>query len=174
MRNYIKKHVNRNTWLTTGDTTALTITRRNGTTHEVLVDTVDVPNLARHTWRIIQNNNGYAYAFTGSTSGPHLVAMHRMIDGTPPELECFFLNHNQLDCRRANLMRGNRSDVISNSCTLGGRPVGQTGHRWIQRSEHGGWVALAYVDGRQKYIAHCWSVVDALRFQQRFQENQLA
>lgn len=74
----------------------------------VLVSPQDAPLLTQRAWHLVECDGGCSYAF-GRVNGQH-VALHRLIAGTPADLDTDHRNRNGLDNRRANLRDATRSE----------------------------------------------------------------
>jgi HNH endonuclease len=95
------------------------ITRRNGDTHTVYIDTQDRALIEQYTWYI--SSNGYACTKVHTATGPYTLLLHRLLMN-PGELHVDHVNRNKLDNRRCNLRvcsdaqnKRNRDKQINNT-----------------------------------------------------------
>lgn len=74
---------------------------------EAIIDAADAERVGRFNWSVIKANAHNHYA-TGTVDGKSVV-LHRFIIDPDPDLFVDHINHNGLDCRRANLRQVNAS-----------------------------------------------------------------
>lgn len=97
----------------------LTITRtKSGDQYKVLIDAEDIDAAKQRCWRIA-TGNGCKYVASGDfRSGQQWLFLHHLLVGRPEApLVVYYLNNDTLDCRRANLRVGTRSEAVANSRT---------------------------------------------------------
>jgi hypothetical protein len=77
-----------------------------------LIDDEDLPLVSGYRWGRQENRSGKSTAFRhvpkSEGLGVRRLYLHRVIDGTPDDVELGFRNGDGLDCRRANLVRNPR------------------------------------------------------------------
>lgn len=84
------------------------IVRRNGDLHVAVVDWEDVDRIANFAWGY--HPNGYAMARQGSRSNRTSHYLHREVLGVEdPDVIVDHIDHNELNCRKANLRLTDRS-----------------------------------------------------------------
>jgi hypothetical protein len=77
-----------------------------------IVDPEDVPRLTGYTW--YNNGHGYAYAYVKRSKPYRRVWMHRLIIGTPDDMDTDHINGNKLDNRKSNLRCVTRRQNVAN------------------------------------------------------------
>lgn len=104
----------------------VTITKKNGSTHDFLYDAIDEDRIRAHTWWV--NPHGYAYTDlrVGSTSKDRIL-LHRFILelGDAPEIIVDHLNGDTADNRRANLRPGDSQANAVNRARRNGKGSSQ-------------------------------------------------
>lgn len=69
-----------------------------------LIDDEDWPLISRHKWRVHRTpHTNYARATIYRNGAWRTVRLHRLLLGTPPGVEVDHIDHDGLNCRRANL-----------------------------------------------------------------------
>lgn len=114
-----------------------------------LVDDADYPQLSAFRWCYRPERDGrqgYAVRHVKVDGKDRLSYLHREVLPAPPGLETIFLNHDRLDCRRANLKvvtkeearrhHRVRSDSKSGAKGVRFNPEGDTWSAYIYRHGH--------------------------------------
>lgn len=137
-----------------GDVAAILIERRNGEIIEAIIDTVNLPLVENHTWRVIHYQNlgtFYVATWVRIENGKYKsVRLHRLILGAPEDLHVDHLNHNPLDNRRCNLRLVTKAENNQNRRTPKNNTSGERNVRW--NSEMGKWTVAMSVNKKEMYF----------------------
>ena len=114
-----------------------------------LVDDQDFPLLSEFRWCYRPERNGrqgYAVRHRKVDGKDRLCYLHREILPAPTEHETIFLNHDRLDCRRANLRVVSKEEARQHHRV---RRDSKNGVKGVRANPEGKtWSALVYRDGR--------------------------
>lgn len=120
----------------------LTITRRDGSRHVVLFDSVDADLVRGHTWHIAVRNQ-VSYVANGKRQ-----FMHSLVMGGIKHVD--HVNHNGLDNRRANLRPASKAEQQANT-----RPPARaktSPYKGVARIGPARWRVLITTDGRPRHV----------------------
>lgn len=132
-----------------------------------LIDEADRALVAPYGWRPLRASNGKIYAIAQGRSRNELVQMHRLVDGTPADLETDHISGDTLDNRRCNLRPATRAQNGANKPKLHRLAHGRTptstfkGVHWDRHKAK--WRAMIKIDRRSKHVARSESEVEAAR-----------
>lgn len=134
-----------------------------------LVDETDGALVSSYTWHPLRSRSGLIYA---TSTRPRVanqprafLLMHRLIDGTAPELETDHVNGDGLDNRRCNLRAATSSQNQANRAKFGGaggRPT-SSAFKGVSRHRADRWMACIHVNGRSRYLGLHATEVEAAR-----------
>lgn len=124
----------------------------------VLVSREDYSALKEFSWTIY-GSRGHHYAMTRMDRGDRYerIAMHRLLDGTPPGFVVDHINGDGTDNRRENLRRATYAQNAANR-----RPVGESAYKGVKRIGDQ-WAALVMSMGTRKYLGRFETEVEAAR-----------
>lgn len=143
---------------TVWDITYIYVTRRNGETYTVIIDTEDLPKLHGRNIHIHKTGNKYVRYCPVTTKGAHVskdsqMYLSRFLMGDPPGLFIDHINGNTLDNRKENLRaldgagnQQNRKGAAINNIS------GIRGVTW--REDRKKWRAIVCVNGKNVYLGH--------------------
>lgn len=146
-----------------GAVTGIVVFRRDGSKHEVLIDTEDLPKVEDHTWVIdVRPNALYCYArfWDKETKVQSKVYLHRHIMCSPEGMVVDHINRNGLDNRKANLRICSQSENLANARGRGGHS-NYKGVTWFKPANL--WMAQIRVQGEHKYLGYFKEEEEAAR-----------
>jgi hypothetical protein len=115
--------------------------------YEAMIDTADVPIVARWNWQI-KSDRGYLYAYRKGKSGN--IWMHRLIMGNPKGMVIDHINRDGLDNRRGNLRIATHAENIRNQGIRKNNTSGIKGVSLVPST--GRWQARIMVWGQAKFL----------------------
>jgi hypothetical protein len=110
----------------------------------VMIDTFNIPLVRKHKWYL--GSSGYAV----STSGRHIMLMHRLINNTPEGYLTDHINRNKLDNRKVNLRTCNESENMENRDMLATNTAKVKGVYFHKAT--GKWTAEKIYKGKRYYF----------------------
>ena len=148
----------------------LTLRRRAGDEHRLLVDIEDLPTVSQYTWWI-DSGQGKRSPYASATvwTAPRKtknILMHRLLLGTPPRLHTDHRDGNGLDNRRANIRIASTSENRANELVrrmARGSSGASSKYKGVSPSTSrlGGWIAQARVAGRFTHLGTWDREIDA-------------
>jgi hypothetical protein len=129
-----------------------------------LVDDQDYPLLSEFRWCYRPERNGrqgYAVRHRKVDGKDRLCYLHREILPAPEAHETIFLNHDRLDCRRANLRVVSKQEARRHHRVRRDSKSGSKGVRYHPDTHT--WSATVYRDGRCYHLGTFYSEGEAVR-----------
>lgn len=119
-----------------------------------IVDSVDLPDLQRHTWRLQQNlTRGrivkqYAYAQINGRR----IFLHRLLLSSPENREVDHIDSDGLNNRRSNLRLVTTAQQMQNKKSYHGSTSRYRGVHWSK--QRGKWRAEIRLNGKNTFLGH--------------------
>lgn len=119
-----------------------------------LVDDEDFDSVRRFQWHVSSQDYAETTTYVGSIGGQHkytYMSLHRLILHPPKGLEVDHINHDTLDCRRANIRVCTKSQNQHNQLKQKGSSKFK-GVSWHRRATK--WTAKLQSDGKQIHLGY--------------------
>lgn len=161
-----------------GDITAIYVVRKNGDTHEILVDTEDLELIDSLQRKIFVKQSGKIYAAVASKALPsssskwRVLGLHRFLMGDPEGLVIDHINHNTLDNRKSNLRAVTVAENGQNQ--VGAHVDSETGIRGVTfRKDRRKFQAQATVKGEHYYLGVYGTLEEASKVVEEFRSMHM-